>query len=128
MLPTEPISPGTGSNADYTSSSATLTFDGSNTIQCVRIPINDDEDLEPDERFTVSLTTTEPDVILDPRNGEVTIINDDGQCPFIYSPFVPCSLCSLSLTLIYFPKFLFFYFLHHFLFPSLLFSFFLSSL
>jgi hypothetical protein len=67
----------TGSNADYTSSSVTLTFDASNTLECVRIPINDDDDLEPNEMFTVSLTTTEPDVILNPRNGEVTILNRD---------------------------------------------------
>ena len=102
MLQTEPIPPGTGSNADYTSSSVTLTFDASNTLECVRIPINDDDDLEPNEMFTVSLTTTEPDVTLNPRNGEVIILNRDGQC-LLLSPFA-------SLPV------LFFSFFYHFLF------------
>ena len=61
------------------SSPVTLTFDQSTSLQCVRVPITDDDDLEPDERFTVSLTTDDPDVTLDPTNGEVIITNDDGE-------------------------------------------------
>ena len=75
------IPAGSGSNVDYTSSTPTLTFDSSTSLQCVRIPITDDDNLEEDERFTVSLSTNEPDVTLNPRNGEVIILNDDGQFP-----------------------------------------------
>ena len=100
MLQTEPIPPGTGSNADYTSSSVTLTFDASNTLECVRIPINDDDDLEPNEMFTVSLTTTEPDVILDPRNGEVIILNRDGQC-LLLSPFASLPVLFFLFSIIF---------------------------
>ena len=68
-----------GADADYTSSTETLTFDGSTSLQCVNIPIIEDVILEENERFTVSITTTDTDVILNPDNGEVIILNDDGQ-------------------------------------------------
>ena len=70
---------GTGPNADYTSSTPTFTFDASTNLQCFDIPITDDDDLENDEQFTIGLTTTDPGVELDPENGEVLILNDDGE-------------------------------------------------
>lgn len=73
------VLPGTGSNPDYTSSTVTLTFDESNDLQCFDIPIIDDIDLEDNEIFLISLDTDDPDVTLDPRDGSVIIVNDDGK-------------------------------------------------
>ena len=60
------------------SSTSTLTFDEDTNVQCVDIPINDDDDIENDETFTVSLETDDPDTTLNPRSGQVIIENDDG--------------------------------------------------
>ena len=56
-----------------------LTFDRSNSRQCVDVRINDDNDLEEDETFQVSLTTDDADVELMPNNGNVLIVDDDGE-------------------------------------------------
>ena len=57
-----------------------LTFTEDNTEPlCTAVIIQDDEVFENDERFRVSLTTTEPSIVtLDPDVGEVVMGNDDG--------------------------------------------------
>ena len=61
------------------SSTVTLTFDASNDRRCFDIPIDDDDNLENNEQFTVSLTTEDTEVTLRPNRGEVIINNDDGN-------------------------------------------------
>ena len=70
---------GIGPESDYDSTSVALTFDEAISRQCVDIPIIDDDDIEIDERFTVSLETNDPNTTLDPRTGVVIIENDDGM-------------------------------------------------
>ena len=57
-----------------------LTFTEGNTEPvCTAVIIREDDVFEDDERFRVSLTTTEPSIVtLDPEVGEVVIGNDDG--------------------------------------------------
>ena len=55
-----------------------LTFDGSNTRECSEVPITDDNIYEDDETFSVTLTTGDEDVTLEPDSGVVTITDDDG--------------------------------------------------
>ena len=73
-----------------------LTFNSGNqdNMLCVDVPINDDNLCEADEMFSVSLTTVDPAVTLDPDSGTVTIVDDDGMlasmtyyniCTFIYT-------------------------------------------
>ena len=69
---------GSGANTDFTASSVTLTFDPSSNLECIDIPVTNDDDIENDERFLVGLMTDDPDVTLDPRDGDVLIVDDDG--------------------------------------------------
>ena len=49
---------------DFTRFSATITYDrgsnGEDNIQCIEVPINDDDDIEPPETFTGKLTSEDP--------------------------------------------------------------------
>ena len=47
--------------------------------QCQSISITDDSILEIDEVFVVALSTTDQDVILNPSNTSVTILDNDGN-------------------------------------------------
>ena len=69
---------GSGANTDFTASSVTLTFDPSSNLECIDIPVTNDDDIENDESFLVGLMTDDPDVTLDPRDGDVLIVDDDG--------------------------------------------------
>jgi Calx-beta domain len=62
--------------SDYHSGSGTVTFRGESTKQIV-IPIIGDTDLEPDEHFTVHLSTRDPRVTLVRTDLLVVIVNDD---------------------------------------------------
>lgn len=53
-------------------------FNEETTSICRRIPITDDRLDEPDEIFTVTLTTNDEDITLAPDDAEVTINDDDG--------------------------------------------------
>ena len=57
----------------------TLTFNGTSTTACTDISITPDDDYEGNEIFSVSLTTTDSNVTLNPNRGQVTITDDDGK-------------------------------------------------
>ena len=65
---------------DFSSGTFQLVFDGQNNERCADISITDDDILEEDERFRLTLTLDgATNVILQPDNGEVVITNDDGM-------------------------------------------------
>ena len=69
----------TTAGADYTRVvSQTVTFAAGEATASASIPITDDNILESDETFIVSLIPN-PNVII-VRNGSVTIQDDDGEC------------------------------------------------
>ena len=73
----------TSGDVDYVSTSVTLTFDESSTRACSDISITPDDILEDDETFSVTLTTGDGDVTLEPDTSVVTITDDDGKCHMI---------------------------------------------
>ena len=67
-------------DSDYTSISSTITFlSGStdSTSQCVNISVTDDAALEGNQTFTVTLTTSDPDVLLLGNDMTVITIEDN---------------------------------------------------
>ena len=64
---------------DYVSTTVTLTFNGTSTTTCTDIFITPDDDYEGNETFSVSLTTTDSNVTLNPDRSQVTITDDDGK-------------------------------------------------
>ena len=66
---------------DFTSVTAQLTFQPSqaDVLQCEDVPIQQDTILEINESFTVELSTTDLDVILDPQSATVTIMDTDSM-------------------------------------------------
>ena len=69
---------------DFTRYSATITYDrgsnGEDNIQCIEVPLVDDEDIEPPEEFTGKLTSGDPEET--PDDEVPIIINDnDGKLP-----------------------------------------------
>ncbi len=62
--------------SDYTARSGTLTFSGSSTTQTIAVPIIGDTAVEPDETFTVTLSSAANATIAD-ASGLGTIANDD---------------------------------------------------
>jgi len=61
-----------------------LTFSPAMNVSCATvIPIIDDNVLEDDQTFSVVLSTTELDVLLDPASATVTIVDDDGEFAFL---------------------------------------------
>ena len=56
-----------------------LTFDSTTPAIWLDIPIIDDDLCENDETIDLMLTTSSPDVNLDPATGEIIIIDDDGN-------------------------------------------------
>ena len=71
---------------DFNLVTAQLTFQPSqaDVPQCEDVPIQEDTILETNESFTVELSTTDPDVILDPQSATVTIFDDDSECNCSY--------------------------------------------
>ena len=69
---------------EYLAVSTMLSFTACKTQSCVNIPIVDDALDEPERIFYVSLERT-PDlndrITLDPVDGEITLIDDDGMFP-----------------------------------------------
>ena len=66
---------------DYTDISSILTFANNSMagdMECVNVTIIDDDALEIDETFTVTLTTSDFAVILDNDVTVITITDDDG--------------------------------------------------
>ena len=58
-----------------------LTFNPGSGLQqdCATITVVSDTILEDDERFSVVLTTTDPDVTIDPNTTVITLNNDDSK-------------------------------------------------
>ena len=68
-------------HSDYTSISSDIVFlSGStnSTPECVNINITDDAALEGNQTFTVTLTTSDPDVLLGNDMTVITIEDNDG--------------------------------------------------
>ena len=66
--------------SDYESVSSSLMFPAGSingSTQCINITITDDEVLEADETFTVTLTTTTPRVMVGTAQTTVTITTDE---------------------------------------------------
>ena len=68
---------------DYDNASTILTFGACDTRQCTEIPIVDDMIVEMTESFFVTLESLDSGITLDPVDGEIEIIDDDGVyiCP-----------------------------------------------
>ena len=66
-------------SSDYTTESVDLTFNAGSTNQTVMIPITGDTVVESTKSFTVSLTTGDGTVMLNPRTTTVTIQDDDSE-------------------------------------------------
>ena len=56
-----------------------LSFTEGITDSCTSIQITDDNVLEDDESFLLTLTTSEPRVTIDPEQGSVLIMDDDSE-------------------------------------------------
>ena len=65
---------------DYTTVSTVLTFSVGSDRQCVNITVENDGELENEEQFTVTLTTADSSVSLNPDAADVLI--DDSDCEF----------------------------------------------
>ena len=62
--------------------SAILMFAACDTRQCVNVPIADDETLELTETFIITLERTpslENNILLNPMNGDIDILDNDGR-------------------------------------------------
>ncbi len=69
-------------NSDYLHKSSDLIFTSGSTdnaTRCVDISILDDGALEGNQTFTVTLTTSDPDVMLGTNVTTITITDNDGQ-------------------------------------------------
>ncbi len=62
----------------YVEQSVYLTFNSGVSRTCVNITIEDNPPFEGNETFNVTITTMDPDTILNPDNGTVVIVDDDG--------------------------------------------------
>ena len=65
--------------SDYSSVSQDLTFSQSSSRECVNVSIVNDDELENEEEFRMTLTTGEDRVNLDPNTTTVRITDDDGE-------------------------------------------------
>ena len=73
-------------SSDYTFASTDVIFpSGSNdsTPRCVNIDITDDAALEENQTFTVTLTTSDPDVLTENDMTDITI--EDNDCVFTFN-------------------------------------------
>ena len=64
---------------DYSAIAEDLTFSASETRICRNVTSVEDDILEEDEAFLLTLTTSDNTVILRPREATVTILNDDSR-------------------------------------------------
>ena len=72
---------------DYVSTSSDLTFSQSSSRECVNVSIVNDDELENEEEFRLTLTTGEDKVNLIPDSTTVRITDDDGEAT---NQFVRC--------------------------------------
>ena len=64
---------------DYSSVSQDLTFSQSSSRECLNVSIVNDAELENEEEFSLTLTTGEDRVNLDPDSSTILITDDDGK-------------------------------------------------
>lgn len=67
---------------DYTDLTTVLTFTADDVIRdvrCVNVSINDDDILEGDQEFTLSLSSLDP-VVFGTNQATVLIIDNDSEC------------------------------------------------
>ena len=69
-------------SSDYMTVSMDLTFNSGTTTQTVMIPIVGNNVVESTESFTVSLTSADSAVALNPSTTIVTILDDDDDSKF----------------------------------------------
>ena len=93
MVPTAPD--------DYTSVENVLTFSPGVNESCTTVfPIVDDSVLESNEVFSVTLSTTDSDVSLDPISATVTILDNDGKIIlFVIFKFIAININFLSIQM-----------------------------
>ncbi len=58
--------------------SVDLIFNSGVDRTCVNITIEDNPPFEGNEKFNVTIITMDPDTVLNPDNGTVVIVDDDG--------------------------------------------------
>ena len=66
---------------DYGARDVILMFGACDTRECINVPIVDDTEDEQDEYLVYNLTRTlglNPNIILDPVNGVIEIVDDEG--------------------------------------------------
>ena len=66
-------------DSDYQPVTQALTFQQTQTLQCVNITILDDQTLENVDVFFINLTTTDLGIVFNVSSAIVTIGNDDGM-------------------------------------------------
>jgi hypothetical protein len=64
---------------DYSEVTVQLSFDATTNRSCESIPIEDDDDFEPPENFTVIISSPDPDVTVTPDTSTVVIDDNDGM-------------------------------------------------
>ena len=69
--------------SDYTSTTISVTFDPGSTMATVRVNINDDIVKESDESFNVTVSTTDPNVLIKNDTATVIILDNNGGNLFI---------------------------------------------
>ena len=69
----------TATDADYISSALVVTISAGSDGQCIGINITNDMALEFSENFILTLTTTDPDVLLGNSETIIQITDDDGK-------------------------------------------------
>ena len=84
---------------DYAALSAViLDFDACDTRQCVFLTVEDDLVLEMDESLEITLNRTaglDSRITLDPTEGEVVIVDNDGMPPSLICDLLYAILCKL---------------------------------
>ncbi len=66
-------------HSDYNAVDVDLVFDASTVGLCVSLATIEDSFFEEDEEFFLTLTTSDPDVVVNPEVATITILNDDRQ-------------------------------------------------
>ena len=69
------------------------------STHCIDITITDDEVLEADETFTVTLTTTTSRVMVGNGQTAVTITADEGSCQKLFICFIRLALHFIDVTI-----------------------------
>ena len=85
LAPVSPVTPATSvftDPADYSTIRVELKFSTGTTRNCQEILIENDDILEGTENLFASLTTSDPDVILEPDVTEILVFDEpnDGMC------------------------------------------------